>query len=66
MLNLGDTYMGEFQWVRKQEDPLEEEITTHASILDCEIPGTEEPGDLQPMESRVGHNWATKQGKQLK
>ena len=66
MLNLGDTYMGEFQWVRKQEDPLEEEITTHASILAWEIPGTEEPGDLQPMESRVGHNWATKQGKQLK
>ena len=49
-----------------QEDPLEEEITTHSSILDWEIPRTEEPDELQCMESRVGHNWATKQQKQLK
>jgi len=30
-----------------QEDPLEKEIATHSSILDCEIPWTEEPGRLQ-------------------
>ena len=31
------------------EDPLEEEMATHSSILAWEIPGTEEPGGLQPM-----------------
>ena len=29
------------------EDPLEEEMTTHSSILAWEIPRTEEPGGLQ-------------------
>ena len=29
-----------------QEDPLEEEMTTHSSILAWEIPWTEEPGGL--------------------
>ena len=29
-----------------QEDPLEEEMTTHSSILAGEIPWTEEPGGL--------------------
>ena len=39
-----------------QEDPLEEEMTTHASILAWRIPWTEESGGLQPMGSpRVGH-----------
>ena len=43
-----------------QEDPLEEEVTTHFSILAWEIPWTEEPGGLQSMGSqRVGHNLAT-------
>ena len=32
-----------------QEDPLEEEIATHCSILAWEIPWTEEPGRLQSM-----------------
>ena len=32
-----------------QEDPLEKEMATHSSILDCEIPCTEEPGRLQSM-----------------
>ena len=32
------------------EDPLEEEMTTHSSILAWEIPWTEEPGGLQSME----------------
>ena len=46
-------------WVRSlvQEDPLEEEMATHSSILAWEIPWTEEPGGLQLMGSqRVGHN----------
>ena len=29
-----------------REDPLEEEMTTHSSILAWEIPWTEEPGKL--------------------
>ena len=33
-------------WIRSlgQEDPLEEEMTTHSSILAWEIPWTEDPG----------------------
>ena len=31
------------------EDPLEEEMTTHSSILAWKIPWTEEPGGLQPI-----------------
>ena len=33
-----------------QEDPPEEERTTHPSVLARRVPGTEEPGGLQPME----------------
>ena len=38
-------------WVRSlgQEDPLEEEMATHSSILAWKIPQTEEPGGLQPV-----------------
>ena len=32
-----------------REDPLEEEMATHSSILVWEIPWTEEPGGLQSM-----------------
>ena len=35
-----------------QEDPLEEGMTTHSSILAWEIPWTEEPGGLQSMGSQ--------------
>ena len=35
-----------------QEDPLEEEMTTHSSILAWKIPWTEEPSRLQFMESQ--------------
>ena len=39
-----------------QEDPLEEEMVTHCSILAWEITWIEEPGRLQSMESqRVRH-----------
>ena len=54
-------------WVRSLgwEDPLEEGIATHSSILAWRISWTEEPGRLQSMGSqRVGHNWATKHRKQ--
>ena len=34
-----------------QEDPLEEEMATHSSILAWRIPWTEEPGRLQSMGS---------------
>ena len=45
-----------------QEDPLEKEMTTHASILAWEIPWTEVPGRLQFMGSqRVRYDLATKQ-----
>ena len=35
-----------------QEDPLEEEMATHSSILAWKIPWTEEPGGLQSMGSQ--------------
>ena len=35
-----------------QEDPLEEEMATHSSILFWKIPWTEEPGGLQFMGSQ--------------
>ena len=34
-----------------QEDLLEKEMATHSSILDWEIPWTEEAGRVQSMES---------------
>ena len=40
-----------------QEDPLEEEMATHSSILAWRIPWTEEPGGLQSMRSqRLKHD----------
>ena len=40
-----------------REDPLEEEMATHSSILVWGIPWTEEPHGLQSMGSqRVGHD----------
>ena len=40
-----------------REDPLEEEMATHSSILAYKILGTEEPGGLRSMESqRVRHD----------
>ena len=39
------------------EDPLEEEMATHSSVLAWEIPWTEEPGGLQSMGlQRAGHD----------
>ena len=45
-------------WVQPlgQEDPLENEMATHSSVLAWEIPWTEEPGGLQSEGSkRVEH-----------
>ena len=45
-------------WVQPlgQEDPLEEEMATHTSVLAWRIPWTEEPGRLWTIGSlRVGH-----------
>ena len=43
--------MQEVLWVQSlgQEDPLEEGMATHSSILAWRIPWTEEPGRLQSM-----------------
>ena len=38
------------------EDPLEEGMATHSSVLAWEIPWTEEPGGIRFMEQRVGHH----------
>ena len=49
-------------WVRSLcwEDPPEESMAAHPSILAWRIPWTEEPGGPQSMWSqRVGHDWAT-------
>ena len=40
-----------------QEDPLEDGMATHSSILAWRVPGTKEPGKLQSIRSqRVRHN----------
>ena len=40
-----------------REDPVEEEMATHSSILARKIPWTEEPGGLQSMgPQRVEHD----------
>ena len=54
-------------WVQSlhQEDPLEEGISTHSSILAWKIPWTEEPGGPWSMGCKkldvtevIGHAWA--------
>ena len=50
-----ETHVQSLGW----EDPLEEGMATHSSILAWRIPWTEEPGSggVQPMElQRVGHD----------
>ena len=42
-----------------QEDPLEEGLATHSSILAWRISWTEEPDGLQSIAShRIRHNWS--------
>ena len=46
-------------WPLSREDPLEEGMATHSSILAWRIPWTEEPSGLQSMElQRVRHDWS--------
>ena len=50
-------------WIRSLawEDPLEQGMATHSSILAWRIPWTEEPAGLQSMGSqRIRHNRVTK------
>ena len=48
-----ETWVGSLGW----EDPLEEGMATHSSILAWRIPGIGEPGGLQSMGSqRVRHD----------
>ena len=39
-----------------QEDPLEEGMATHSSILAWGIPGTEDPGGLQSWGRKIRHD----------
>ena len=39
-----------------QEDPLEEGMASHSSILAWRIPWTEDPGGLNPLGRRVEHD----------
>ena len=50
------------------EDPLEEGMAAHSSIIAWRIPmDREEPGGLQSVRSqKVGHDWATKHSKHTK
>ena len=42
-----------------QEDPLEEGMATHSSIIAWRIPWTEDSGGLQSIAlQRVGHDWS--------
>ena len=55
--------MQETQEIRVQslgwEDPLEEGMATHSSILAWRIPWREEPGGLQSVGlQRLGHDWS--------
>ena len=43
-------------WSLGQEDTLEKEMAIQSSICAWKIPWTEEPGGLQSMGVRVGHN----------
>ena len=49
------------KWVSSlgQEDPLEEGMATHSSVLAWRIPGMEECGGLQSMESQRVRTEAT-------
>ena len=48
-----ETWLRSLGW----EDPLEEGMATHSSILTWRIPWTEEPGGLQSIGlQRVGHD----------
>ena len=49
-----------------QEDPLEEGMATHSSILAWRIPWTEEPGSLQSIGSQKSGTWLSNQTTTIK
>ena len=50
-------HVGDTGWTLGLEDPLEEEMATHSSILVWKIPWTEEPGGPQLMGlQRAGYD----------
>ena len=49
MKTIQETWVLSLGW----EDPLEERMATHASILAWKIPETEQPGWLQSMGSQI-------------
>ena len=50
-------------WSLGQEDPLEEGMVTHSSVLAWRIPWTVEPGRLQSIGwQKVGQDWSDKPG----
>ena len=52
-LAMRETWVRSLDW----EDPLEEGMATHSSVLAWRIPWTEEPGRLQFMGlQRIGHD----------
>ena len=51
-------------WCIGQKDPLEQEMATHSTILDWEIPPTEECGGLQSMGSDTTEWLSTAQEEQ--
>ena len=54
LLTMQETWVRSLGW----EDPLEEGMVTHSSILVWRSPWTEEPGRLQSIGSqRVEHSW---------
>ena len=55
-------------WVQSlgQEDPLEEGMTTHSSVLAWRIPWPEEPGGLQSMRSQRLRTARTQAGLRLR
>ena len=52
----GDVVQATRGRVSETEDPLEEGMAAHSSVLDWRIPWTEEPGDYSPWGHRVGHD----------
>ena len=53
LLAMPKTWVQSLDW----EDPLEEDMATHSSILAWRIPWTEDPGGLQSMVlQRLGHD----------
>ena len=50
---------GDLGLILGREDPLENEMATHSSILAWRIPWMEEPGRLQSMGSQSETDWAT-------